>query len=352
MDDTIRHIGELTGKAVFIYDLKGGKFRYRNENFADIFEIRNKDMDEQPGRLISLIKSEDRDYLRHTYDELLEKNGITDTEFRIHFPDNIIKHLSLDAYMLDGGTLVAGFIKNCTQEKQHEDYIINYGAKKDTLLDMITHNLKGPLNLSKNILAWLKQNKEKQEPEKMQAHLILVESSTQECLDIINDFLREEHMESEKIFVRKTRFDVIKRVIETLDKLVATNKNKQFRILTELESLNINTDSVKFFQIIHNLVSNAIKFTADNGKIDVILEETADTIIIRVRDNGIGIPPEFCSRLFERNTPAGRRGLKEEASDGMGLHIVKVLVELLDGKIWVESKVDAGTTFFVELPKE
>lgn len=352
MDNTIRHIGELTTNGVFIYDLQVARFLYLNDNFAKILCLSRQQLLDDPGKVLPLIRSEDDNYLRHRYQELLNTQVISGTEFRVHFSNGAMKHLSMDAYLINGGGQVAGFLKDCTREKEHEDYIINYGAKKDTLLDMITHNLSGPLNLSKNLLALMQQNQDHNKQDNTHSHLYLVQSTTQECLDIINDFLREEHMESETIYVKKTRFDVVERIIATLEKLIATNKTKRFRVLNDIENLNINTDSVKFFQIVHNLVSNAIKFTPDNGNIDIIIEETPETFIIRVRDDGIGISTELQPRLFEKKTPAARRGLKDEGSKGMGLHIVRTLVDLLGGRVWVESEVNKGTTFSVELPKE
>jgi two-component system sensor histidine kinase VicK len=109
---------------------------------------------------------------------------------------------------------------------------------------------------------------------------------------------------------------------------------------------------VKFFQIIHNLISNAIKFTHDNGEIDIIVEEREGSFVISVRDNGIGIPGDMHDKLFSKNTPAGREGLNNERSSGMGLHIVQMLVGLLNGKVWFKSEENNGSTFSIELPKE
>lgn len=145
---------------------------------------------------------------------------------------------------------------------------------------------------------------------------------------------------------------MIERITATLDKLIATNKSKKFQLITKLENLNINTDSVKFFQIIHNLVSNAIKFTSEHGQIDILVEETNNTFIVRVRDNGIGIPTVLHPSLFDKRTSSARKGLNNESSSGLGLSIVKALVELLDGKVFFESKENGGSVFSIELPKD
>jgi two-component system sensor histidine kinase VicK len=97
-------------------------------------------------------------------------------------------------------------------------------------------------------------------------------------------------------------------------------------------------------------VSNANKFTRRNGHIRVTVQEKAGNTILSVRDDGIGIPKDLQPQLFERFTRARRPGLKGEETVGLGLSIVKRIVELHGGKIWVESEENKGSTFFIELP--
>jgi two-component system, OmpR family, sensor histidine kinase VicK len=351
VDIDIQHIGELSKDGVFSYCTDTGKFIYINEPFAAIFENSREELIDQPAFIFDLIRSEDRFYLRHRYAELVKEKSIAANEFRIHFPNGNVKHVRCDAYLI-GDVEIIGFLRDISKEKEHEDYIINYGARKDTLLDMITHNLSGPLYLTNNIIELLQKSLNKNRENEVSAHLQLLQANTQECIDIVNDFLRTEHLESERIFVKKTRFDLLERIMATLEKLIVTNKNKKFRVITDLVHLDINTDSVKFFQAIHNLVSNAIKFTPDGGEINIIIEEKETTFIISVRDTGIGIPSHLHPQLFERYSNAGRNGLNNEQSSGVGLHIVKMLVGLMGGKVWFESEENKGSTFSIELPKD
>jgi two-component system sensor histidine kinase VicK len=347
----IRRIGEISRDGVFIYDPEKGVFEYINDAFAKLFDFNKEELKDQPGLIFPLIRSEDSYYLRHRVAELEKDKCISNVEFRIYFKDGSIKHLSCDAYQMTESFWI-GFIKDISKEKEHEDYIIDYGAKKDTLLDMMTHNLSGPLNLSQNILRWMQTTYKDKTPGEVSSQLHLIQDNTKQCLEIVNDFLKQEHLESERIYVKKTRFDLLERIIATMDKLVETNKNKKFTLITNLKNLNINTDAVKFFQAIHNLISNAIKFTPDHGLIEVLVEETDSTFIIRVRDNGIGIPLRLQPTLFDRRTVSGRNGLNKEASTGLGLSIVKRLVGLLDGRIWFESEENKGSVFSIELPKD
>lgn len=337
---------------MFIYNLETDKYAYINEPFAALFDIDKEQMIRQPSLVLPYIRSEDAYYLRRRYSELLRDQSIAGTEFRLHLATGEIKHLCCEAYLMDDPSIIMGFVKDITRDKEHEDYIIDYGARKDTLLDMMAHNLSGPLALSQDMLRWMQENYKGRVPAEISSQLLLIQENTQQCLDIVNDFLREEHLESERIYVKKTRFDILERIAVTLEKLILTNKNKKFRLITDLKNLNITTDSVKFFQVIHNLVSNAIKFTSENGEIDLLVEETEKTFIVRVKDNGIGIPAHLQEKLFEKRTPSGRRGLNQEMSTGLGLSIVKVLVELMNGRVSVETEAGKGSVFSIELPKD
>lgn len=348
----IKRIGSLSQDGVFVYKVSEGSFDYFNTAFTGIFGVTPDNVLAQSRLLLDFIMSEDRHYLQQRFADLFSTGCITSTEFRIRLAGGVVKHISCDAYLLDGGEYAVGFIKDVSRMKEHENYMINYGAKKDTLLDMITHNLQGPLSLTENIIRNAQKSYQGEQYEAIHNHLRLIQDITGDCIEIINNLLREEHLESEHIFVKKGRFDILEKVGSTLEKLVETNKDKQFRLTTKLENLYINIDGVKFFQALHNLISNSIKFTPEGGRIDIMVEELDSDFTITVKDNGIGIPNELKSFLFERNNGKGRLGLKGEKSVGMGLPVAKKLVELMEGELWFESVENQGSSFFVRLPKE
>ncbi len=105
--------------------------------------------------------------------------------------------------------------------------------------------------------------------------------------------------------------------------------------------------------MITNLISNSIKFTHDDGVITVRVEDKEErgTVLISVADNGIGIPNKYHTSLFDKFIRARRPGLRQEASIGLGMSIIKTIVEWHKGKIWFESKENEGTTFYVQILK-
>ena len=112
----------------------------------------------------------------------------------------------------------------------------------------------------------------------------------------------------------------------------------------------MNLDESKFMQIINNLMTNALKFTKDDGIISLSVKEQHYSVLFTFSDNGIGIPKQFHTSIFEKFTEARRKGLKGEPTGGLGLSIVKLIVEWHKGKIWFESEEGRGVTFHFTVP--
>ena len=111
-------------------------------------------------------------------------------------------------------------------------------------------------------------------------------------------------------------------------------------------------DSIKLNQILYNLTDNAIKYTPDGGKITVSLEKTETRIIWKVRDNGVGIPPEDLDHIFDRFYRVDKARSRETGGTGLGLSIVRQLVKLENGTIRVDSTYGEGSEFTVVFPRE
>jgi two-component system sensor histidine kinase VicK len=347
----IRRAGDLTDDGVAVFDLETRNFLYYNKRFPEILEVKAK----QPGSLtkniLELILAEDLEYLRSRFSELRKKGHINTTEFRLNSTNNEVKHISCDVLMLDNGRTVTAFVKDISQIKKHEDYLIKYTAQKDTLLDMLTHNLNGPLFLSRHIIDSLKKGYNENNREQVDKLISMIQENTDQCIEIVNDFLRQEQNESARTYVRKTRFDIVEKINVTLSKLKEMNQDITFTLSAPTGTHNINSDPVKFFQVIHNILSNAIKFTPSSGKIDIRVRENETNYTVIIQDNGMGIPNRFKSLIFV-DRMVGKLGRRGEKSNGLGLLIAKKLVNLMNGQIWFESEEGTGSSFYISLPKE
>jgi signal transduction histidine kinase len=116
--------------------------------------------------------------------------------------------------------------------------------------------------------------------------------------------------------------------------------------------LQCTVNKSQITRVFDNLIINAIKFTHAGGIVLVTLTKKGTHVVIEVKDNGIGIPENLKDGIFKPFTSSGRQGTSQEQSTGLGLSIVKDIVEKYSGEIWFESVEGKGTSFFVKLPLE
>ena len=108
---------------------------------------------------------------------------------------------------------------------------------------------------------------------------------------------------------------------------------------------------MKFVRAVAKLITNALAYTSDSGNITVVIEEKNSSLLLKIQDDGIGIPLENHSSIFQKFTTANALGMADEPAKQQGLYIVKNIIEWHNGQIWFESKHKQGTTFFIEIPK-
>ena len=130
--------------------------------------------------------------------------------------------------------------------------------------------------------------------------------------------------------------------------------NKHYRIERRFtkQDLWVEVDTDRFTQVIDNLMNNAIKYSPDGGVITCSLYKTKHSVILSVRDQGLGIPRSSIPHIFDRFYRVDKARSRAQGGTGLGLAISKEVVEALGGKIWVESTENRGSTFYISLPYE
>ena len=342
--DIIERIGELSPDGYVVYDYKSNLVEYSNNVFAQM--ANQKSLSGYSLVPLRELILDDDEFIKACIRQFVKAKAISNIEVRLHAN----RYVAVDGYILSDHQLML-IVRDITKLKEFLTYISNFGARKDAILDMVSHNLSGPLHLTSNLLNALEQTTRKQQFDTIEHHTQLIRQNTEHCIEIINSFLKEEHLASARIFVEAVRFDAIEKIQVVIERMLAFDKEKQILLESAEDSLFITSDDVKFFQVVHNVLSNAVKFTPAGGVVRVSVDTADDTFTVSVEDNGIGIPDHLQPHAFERNTPASRPGLKGERSIGMGLYIVKELVGLMGGSIAFSSKENVGTSVDITLPK-
>lgn len=179
-----------------------------------------------------------------------------------------------------------------------------------------------------------------------------VQSNSDYLISLIEDIIDVSKIESNQLTIKLQEINVvplITKIVQTFQLAIASNKNVQVVTNLGATAILVTADQVRLEQILRNLLANAIKFT-DDGVIEVDCEKRNDFYIFSVKDTGIGIHLEHQLAIFERFRKIDNSKQYLHRGTGIGLFLSKQLVELLGGKIWVESEVGVGSTFYFTIP--
>jgi len=181
-------------------------------------------------------------------------------------------------------------------------------------------------------------------------NLDIIKASCVKARGIITDLLEAARNDDQNT-IETVQIDLNYFVRKVIDSWKIHNEARNMLVFSAYpHPLNVNVNKEKFHRVMDNLISNAIKFSKENDSIEISLSRENKLAIIWVRDYGMGIPKELLPQLFDRFTKAGRAGIRGEQSTGLGLSIVKQIVERHKGKIEVDSVEGMGSTFKISLP--
>jgi two-component system NtrC family sensor kinase len=231
---------------------------------------------------------------------------------------------------------------------QDISYLKELDRMKNDFVHTVSHDLRSPLTALLGYTELL----DRIGPLNEQQHEFLnrIQASVQHITNLVNDLLDLERIEAG--FDTRRESVYIESVLKyTLDTFEAQARAKKINLTSTLgaDISPLRANPIRIRQLLDNLVGNAIKYTPEQGKIHVIVAARDKQIILQVTDNGPGIPQPEQARIFDKfyrasNVPEGTQG------SGLGLAIVKSIVESHHGRIWVESSLGKGSSFFVVLP--
>ena len=232
------------------------------------------------------------------------------------------------------------------------DQLKSASEAKSRFLASMSHELRTPLNAIIGFSELLIDEPAAGYDQARRAQFLgQIHSGGKHLLELINDVLDLAKVEAGQMELARTVFpasELVSSVVATVRPLAA---RKSIALdATVAEDVQLNADAGKTRQILLNLLSNAIKFTPDGGRVTVRCETHRDHAVITVEDTGIGISKDDISKLFTEFQQVGQASSRAQEGTGLGLALVKKLVELHGGSVWVESELGRGSRFHVALP--
>lgn len=215
----------------------------------------------------------------------------------------------------------------------------------------VAHDLTGPVGMITSCLKLVTQGLTGQVPGKAMDMVERAQNKSEYLGQLVRDLLSLSRIKAaKKIPMTEVKLpDIIRQVFEELEpQILEKNLTLEQKMPDSLPALYANTDAIH--ELFGNLLANAVKYTFVDGRVELDISDTGDEILVKIRDDGIGIPSEAMAEIFDEFYRA--ENVKAEAVEGtgLGLSIVKRILDAHGGKIWVQSELDKGTTFYFTLP--
>lgn len=223
---------------------------------------------------------------------------------------------------------------------------------KSEMVRMTSHDLKNPLQAAMANLELLRDDVAASASEEVQQSLENIDVQLQRMYRIIRGILDMERIRSGSLALEPcSPARIVDDVVYEL-RLLADTLGVRLETNVPADLPSFNCDVEQFERAIINLVENALKFTPSGGCVRLAVHQSAHGLVFEIQDTGVGIAPELQERIFERFFRAKQRGVEHVTGSGLGLSLVKTVVENHRGRIWLNSHEGQGTQFFVELPVE
>lgn len=223
---------------------------------------------------------------------------------------------------------------------------------KSTFMANMSHELRTPLNVIMGSADILQEGIWGELSPKQDKYVQNIKESGTHLLQLINDVLDISKMATGKMLLSIEKFslaDVVKRSVNGI-RTLADAKNLQINVHMQPEDIIINADMNKLLEILYNLLSNAAKFTPAHGTIDVLVKQLNDKVKFVVKDSGIGIAPEDQERVFVEFEQVENSYTKQYEGTGLGLPIVKKMVQMMGGQVILRSMEGIGTEISFLIP--
>lgn len=332
---------EVLPEAILI--LENEKIVYINQYGLDFFEV-NSINDMSMEKLNSVFENSlNYEQLRNKFEyqelEITNKDGnIRNVEVRI------IRHIE-GKIVIVITDITERFLsyENTERERLKNEFFGN-----------LSHEFKTPINVLLSTAQLLEVHQEKGTVDQVMSETIkIIKRNSYRLLRLVDNLIESTKIDTGSVEMNYSNYDIVQVTEDLVDSCISYANNYKIKIIfdTEVEELKVALDIDKYEKIILNLISNAIKYNKENGEIFVNLLVRDENVVIEVIDTGIGIAQEKIKYIFQRFMQINKSFIRDVEGSGIGLYMVKSLVELHKGKIEVESVEGEGSKFTVTLPK-
>ncbi len=289
----------------------------------------------------SLTKNRDKIWAQTTLTPIFDESG------------EIVKIIAIDTDISKLKHAEAEIYQQKEEIETQRDELQKLNATKDRFFSIIAHDLRGPLGTVINSTGIILENYDLFDDEERKKLLTEIHKSSFVTYNLLENLLNWSRSQRGELKLHRERLDMTLLVSETIELLSVMAANKNIRLESKFSTdFFAYADENTVSAILRNLVSNALKFTQKGGLVSIDIKDfNGIYILIEVCDTGMGIPKEKHEKLFRIDEQTTTLGTNNEKGTGLGLILCSELVQKNEGRIWLESEVNKGTTFFFTLLK-
>lgn len=338
---------DSTSEQVVISDAKGTVL-YANQAVAHMM---NKALDKIIGHSSKELWGEknSKHFYKKLWNHVHKKKAIFVDEIKFGKKKDTRSYKLSVAPVLDDENKIEYFVsvyRDITREK-------NIDRMKTEFISLASHQLRTPLSAVNWITEMLLENDSGKLNKKQREQIEDIEKANQRMIDLVNSLLNISRIESGRIIVDPIETDLSELIKGVLTELKPALESKGHKCVTSISQhiKSVKLDQQLIHEVYKNFISNAIKYTPDGGEITIMVSVKNNEIISQITDNGLGIPEKEQHRIFGKFFRADNIQSIATEGSGLGLYLVKAIVESSHGKVWFRSEENKGTSFFFSLPK-
>ncbi len=254
-------------------------------------------------------------------------------------------HLAVSKVQLKDRLMFTGVMTDLRERKKVE-------RLKNEFVSTVSHELRTPLTSIRGSLSLMKSSVLGQLPEPLQKMVEIADSNANRLSRLINDILDIEKIEAGKLTFHLSRLDIAEFTARMVEANEGYARNHDVKLVNGgcPDGIKLTADPDRLAQVVSNLISNAIKFTPPGGTVTLSVRVVGQSARFEVQDQGPGIPEEFKDKIFSKFAQADSSDTRSHGGTGLGLAISRAIIVAHGGDIGFESKPDAGTIFYFDLP--
>jgi PAS domain S-box-containing protein len=351
-EERFRTLAEVLPQLVWVTGPDGGVEYYNRPWYA--YTGLTEEQTSGEGWL-QVVHPEDRESARECWRATAETGAPYEIEYRLRAADGSYRWFLARALPLrDDRGNTARWFGTCTDihdQRLAQDQLRESDRQKDEFLAVLAHELRNPLAPIRNAIRVL-DHVGSPDPQAARQRAV-IERQSQHMARLLDDLLDVSRITRGKIELRKEFVDlgaVLSQVVEA-HRGALEQRGHRFAVALPDEPLAVHADPTRLHQIVGNLLTNALKYTDPGGEVSLALAREGEEAVVRVKDSGIGIVPEFLPHVFDLFAQGDRSFAHADAGLGIGLTMVKRLVELHGGRVFARSEgLGRGSEFVVRLP--